>query len=1208
MIKSVKKFFKKTTKKATEDDEDLLKKKKISPHFTSKKKKEKSKLEFPPETNTPGPLLKYILVSTFIPILASIIPMAGTKILTDSFFQQERYKFVKMAYMNQISSNFHSISLITAKKFMEIIGNDLEAIVKMRDNLFSQDLQIMSRDNGKYSPEFMDKVDSKKLKLECFSLLALINHNTSIHRYQRCFLLNDAYTILKDQMVKREKNRLENGTYPIIIDDKLAKIIPEFPCLVIGSESGVGDSVFYNLTDPENFKLLDKYHTELKYDIAVSIILSPFFIDIKSDFNIQRYFAYYESGMFYMSQNGINMSKPITETGYTHVRIDCSLNPKLGYSGKTGGYDPRCRPWMIQVSDSYENYKRYRQTTFRDFENSVPLIISPPYQSASSHSWREITICTALTRKNESVSEAFLNLAICNDLKFFNIKEYLSRSYLFNLLAYENFKEMIKTEIFTEQFKAEMGISDIEELNTKLNIEGYDKLIAVRVLNDLMSKQKIIGYMILYKASYKNNISGFRPYYFSWQETLDQLYKRIQENKTQEGDEHAYYIYNKLNDTTNRYIEDWNNDIDRRCQNPTVLDSDKERYTNCNEVDIESGFHTMVINASTSNEIKAIFANCNFRYTDQDNRDKNIPLFKIGLIYPYGLIHNKTKSIRDENANDTYVLIVVYAISIIIAAIIFLNLYYVTAKNLCISLNQLVYVFSLDEDESGKKFDVRAEHFMGSPQDVKDVFASFSLVKNIFEDATQAFELGNQTDALIKYSVALNLYTKIKNYKLAGIISNNIGNIHYNFKRFDFAIENYERAIQYAEELKQPYAVILRRKINLTICLGAYLNFLKEKKGRDYRNQTIYYSKNVNDRSKVKKLTEKFETHSGTLLSSFKESKSFDKCVFYCCQLSWIHLEMNNMQRCYFYFNRAKDHLEDFLRCSSKFQDNPTTFKIIHDQLEVEINIMRAKICAKKREYYKTLKILSRTLSKGERYSFEKRKRIMIILNQIFDELKLYKTPNFKQLYNHSCLSKSLVKNYIIGLDYSSSMGRGGRLEWAIKAILKLWDFYITEEDNVAFLRFNLNVEVVFDLGPKKLNEFQKRNRIESSDSPSERTALFDTIVKALRMVNRRFRGQETYIIIFCDGNDTSSLASQKKVEKMLKENADSVKLIAVGLGVNKKTSDVLEWLVKHSKGGAYINVEDEKFYMVFDMICSLTAQNSSERMIQEAMDGSYKY
>ena len=56
-----------------------------------------------------------------------------------------------------------------------------------------------------------------------------------------------------------------------ILNQTFLKQIPNFPSIVVGRESGFGENKLFNLLDDTLFKQMDRYHTELKYDIAVAL-------------------------------------------------------------------------------------------------------------------------------------------------------------------------------------------------------------------------------------------------------------------------------------------------------------------------------------------------------------------------------------------------------------------------------------------------------------------------------------------------------------------------------------------------------------------------------------------------------------------------------------------------------------------------------------------------------------------------------------------------------------------------------------------------------------------------------------------------------------------------------------------------------------------------------------------------------------------------
>lgn len=92
------------------------------------------------------------------------------------------------------------------------------------------------------------------------------------------------------------------------------------------------------------------------------------------------------------------------------------------------------------------------------------------------------------------------------------------------------------------------------------------------------------------------------------------------------------------------------------------------------------------------------------------------------------------------------------------------------------SLDKLNNIFKGVLD--GKKVSVNDEEFLDNPKEIKETFSCFQTIKSTFDQAVQAFDTGNNTDALIKYSVGLRFYERVNNYAFAGIICNNIANIY----------------------------------------------------------------------------------------------------------------------------------------------------------------------------------------------------------------------------------------------------------------------------------------------------------------------------------------------------------------------------------------------------------------------------------------------
>jgi tetratricopeptide (TPR) repeat protein len=82
------------------------------------------------------------------------------------------------------------------------------------------------------------------------------------------------------------------------------------------------------------------------------------------------------------------------------------------------------------------------------------------------------------------------------------------------------------------------------------------------------------------------------------------------------------------------------------------------------------------------------------------------------------------------------------------------------------------------------------------------LYSSFLELDNLLSSAFE-FETtkGNSDSAVIKFSVAIRIFEMLGNYKILGVIYNNLGNIYLNQENYENAIRFYEKAIENASAL-----------------------------------------------------------------------------------------------------------------------------------------------------------------------------------------------------------------------------------------------------------------------------------------------------------------------------------------------------------------------------------------------------------------------
>lgn len=115
----------------------------------------------------------------------------------------------------------------------------------------------------------------------------------------------------------------------------------------------------------------------------------------------------------------------------------------------------------------------------------------------------------------------------------------------------------------------------------------------------------------------------------------------------------------------------------------------------------------------------------------------------------------------------------------------------------------------------------------------------------------------------------------------------------------------------------------------------------------------------------------------------------------------------------------------------------------------------------------------------------------------------LYRAPNIQKL-----LDRNLKKNnndIVFLLDISESMTQN-KEGYALREILKFFDKYMEPNDRVAFIRFNHNCHVVFNLRERGKNHVYLRNSIQNSTDTLRcqgETAFFSALYEGLELFKK---------------------------------------------------------------------------------------------------------
>lgn len=472
-------------------------------------------------------------------------------------------------------------------------------------------------------------------------------------------------------------------------------------------------------------------------------------------------------------------------------------------------------------------------------------------------------------------------------------------------------------------------------------------------------------------------------------------------------------------------------------------------------------------------------------------------------------------------------------------------------------MNMLIQ--AVDQIENGSTVKSR-EYFADANQEIIRLYDSFIDLNKIMETTSSSFDNLNHSLASLKYTVGLKIFEMLENRTLMGVITNNLGNIHFKAENYKNAVESYKYSLKLLkqaadgpefrqhsnEEIKQRE---LSRKMNLVLAL---------KYGFDSES-----------------------------LHGVRVSEIFDDMVSNINDIfSQDHYREDNLERQISCLNISAATLrlkENFAGCKDKIRRAMDMYKILESHKNVEdifwlkqnTDLQRVELNIKFRNFKNALEIATSSLREFERYDPGTKNQLIRVIRKTFKAAGKKPTPGLEREIEE-LKNLTFDRQIVIGLDYSSSMRETGNIDQAINSILQLWDSNIDGEDEVAFLTFNLGIKVVFGMDKKKTLEFSKRREIEESYKARDRTSLYDSIIEMLYYVEKISKfGMQQILLIFVDGGDSSSLKELDEVKNEL--GMSMAKVVIVWLGGDEKDRQVMKEMVECTPDGTLVENGGEK-------------------------------
>merc|ERR1711963_1294365 len=150
-------------------------------------------------------------------------------------------------------------------------------------------------------------------------------------------------------------------------------------------------------------------------------------------------------------------------------------------------------------------------------------------------------------------------------------------------------------------------------------------------------------------------------------------------------------------------------------------------------------------------------------------------------------------------------------------------------------------------------------------------------------------------------------------------------------------------------------------------------------------------------------------------------------------------------------------------------------------------------------------------------------------------------------------------KTVAFTVDVSGSM-RGLRIEKARENLLKIFDDYIEDEDQLAMLTFDHRVTVQFDMQAVAANREALRRTAENECRVAGKggTAFYDALIKTVEVLATSEPGNR-WIISLTDGADQHSKHSIDTALKSIRAAAGKPNLIIVGVQLSNPVKPLMK-------------------------------------------------
>lgn len=578
--------------------------------------------------------------------------------------------------------------------------------------------------------------------------------------------------------------------------------------------------------------------------------------------------------------------------------------------------------------------------------------------------------------------------------------------------------------------------------------------------------------------------------------------------------------------------------------------------------------------------------------SDSKSQFGYVPVYFV-LLAPYYHIVQSQQETEDMNIIYLLASIIVIMLTIILIVYPIYRIMRYQAQSVVHPINDLItFLKNIENDQDVVK------NFREYSYEINLLYSSFQRLKNVLKIANDAFLTGNDAQALLNYSTALNLYKRIHNNHAMGISYNNVGNLHFINKRYDEAINSFKDSVECAKNDLVQLETKRNQMSHTSIDVKTreeFENRIKEytesQLNRKYSLCRSYFMKCHQAKKKGNRMTKtelnafwlKSAEQNNELVKQFQVVDRSNPRIIRChCMMAvaYVNLVSNLNDGSSEQVYNAKKNLidakkmfDEVVNSQAKFKNRETKQKPYEiDALEQFVTYSAGVVELKLGNIQEAARLLTSVLRKGTYYDRNIRKWTLEELGYIFYKFGLLKkTPGLVKLIKKYKNVEN--RDILLLMDYSESMEVGSKLMHALRSILRLYDDYICMKDRVAFTRFNKECNVIFSLTERAQNPAHTRMQIQESLYPKGTSSVFDAISNSISMLQADEIGNSQWIILYSDGYDNESNTSLSDLLQKIKKS--QIHLVIVGIALDPASIQNYKMLCAESREGIFIETAD---------------------------------